>query len=91
MLSDPTSPPYGGAQYVWGFSYPTAPYAGGDGMWSYDGGTTWVPLGFDFEFKTYVEPATPSLKVQCKDGGWMLYNDLFKNQGDCVSSLMPAS
>ena len=29
---------------------------------------------------------SPSAKDQCKDGGWMTFNDpSFRNQGDCVS------
>lgn len=32
------------------------------------------------------EPATPTSKQMCKDGGWRDFEDLgFKNQGDCVS------
>lgn len=27
----------------------------------------------------------PTDKEQCKDGGWMNYGTMFKNQGDCVS------
>jgi hypothetical protein len=30
------------------------------------------------------EPAAPTEKAECKDGGWETY-DIFKNQGDCVS------
>ena len=31
-----------------------------------------------------LEPALPTLKEQCKNGGWKSYG-VFKNQGDCVS------
>lgn len=27
----------------------------------------------------------PGSKAECKDGGWMSFGSLFKNQGDCVS------
>jgi len=30
------------------------------------------------------EPAVPTEKAECKNGGWETY-DIFKNQGDCVS------
>ncbi len=30
-------------------------------------------------------PEYPTEVDQCKKGGWMDYNGLFKNQGDCVS------
>ncbi len=41
--------------------------------------------GLDFAFKTYVEPALPTSKQQCKDEGWQSFGATFKNEGQCVS------
>ncbi|MDQ3076263.1 MAG: hypothetical protein M3Q34_04000 [bacterium] len=32
-----------------------------------------------------VPPTTPTTKDQCKNGGWMNFGTMFKNQGQCVS------
>lgn len=59
-------------------------YPAGAGIFSGNGGATWVPVGFDFPFKTYVL-TSPTSKQQCKKGGWRKFrNPSFKNQGQCV-------
>lgn len=41
---------------------------------------------WDFE-PASADPITPASKDECKDGGWEIFN-LFKNQGDCISSII---
>jgi hypothetical protein len=39
---------------------------------------------YDFEAEAPA-PAVPTSKDECKNGGWMNYGDMFRNQGQCVS------
>jgi hypothetical protein len=40
---------------------------------------------YDFELDVVVPPVFPMSKDECKEGGWMTFGDMFKNQGQCVS------
>jgi hypothetical protein len=60
--------------------------AGGTGTFRRD--TNWAPFGtVAAKFVATETPVPgPTNKDQCKNGGWMTFNDpAFKNQGDCVS------
>lgn len=47
--------------------------------------------GITFNESTYDFEAAPTLattKDQCKDGGWITFQNAYKNQGECVSSIV---
>lgn len=47
--------------------------------------------GITFNGSTYDFEAAPTLatsKDQCKDGGWVTFQNAYKNQGECVSSIV---
>lgn len=47
--------------------------------------------GITFNESTYDFDAAPTLattKDECKDGGWITFQDAYKNQGECVSSIV---
>ena len=46
---------------------------------------------YDFESKVPVKLLTPTAKQDCKGNNWTTFNaPTFRNQGECVSSLMSA-
>jgi hypothetical protein len=50
--------------------------------------------GIRFNGVTYDFEAAPTLattKDQCKDGGWMTFQNAYKNQGQCVSSIVSSN
>jgi hypothetical protein len=56
-----------------------------DGRFSYELQLTQFGAATQFiQSESVIRPARPTLKDQCKNGGWRNYPG-FKNQGDCVS------
>ena len=47
-------------------------------------GVTFNQLTYDFD----AAPTLATSNDQCKDGGWMSFQDAYKNQGQCVSSIV---
>jgi hypothetical protein len=46
-------------------------------------GVNFNGITYDFETKA----VAPSTKDECKDGGWMNFQTVYKNQGQCVASV----
>src|SRR5690606_2733943 len=58
--------------------------SGNPGLMGGADGLTINETTYDFELDGDEEPAMPTNKDECKQGGWSAYG-VFKNQGDCVS------
>jgi hypothetical protein len=82
----------------WGWMATNNVYSGGGFVFFNDSGdeslwttSPWERLSFflgldDLAFKATFSSPLPTLKDQCKNGGWQSYG-VFKNQGDCISFL----
>lgn len=61
---------------------------GGDtGVGVFRQDTNWAPYG-TVSMQISATPLMPSDKEQCKKDGWKTFGSMFKNQGDCVSSVV---